>query len=256
MGVESTEDIPGSCQIRLAGIKGMLSLKVDFPPDKIGIRPSMCKFPSNHKILEVKRVAKANVSRDNKLFSQILLIMHHLRVPNRVFLDLQARAFAEMASEYDIDALELLEDPVDIAEVSKYVRNVVKHGRKGSRVAFSTDEFRVLTKYMTQAKAKINLRCSITLMLGVVDEHGLLEEGELLVGNGMVQGPVLICRSPCNAPGDIQKATAIAGVDKAPYAYLKDTLVFSAKGQRPLPDKLGGGDLDGDEYYVIVSWMC
>ena len=26
--------------------------------------------------------------------------------------------------------------------------------------------------------------------------------------------------------------------------------MFSAKGDRPLPDMLGGGDLDGDEYFV------
>jgi RNA-dependent RNA polymerase len=30
-------------------------------------------------------------------------------------------------------------------------------------------------------------------------------------------------------------------------------LVFSAKGDRPLGDMLGGGDLDGDEYFVVYE---
>ncbi len=32
--------IPGAAQIRIGGIKGMLSLKLDFKPSAIGIRPS------------------------------------------------------------------------------------------------------------------------------------------------------------------------------------------------------------------------
>jgi hypothetical protein len=67
----------------------------------------------------------------------------------------------------------------------------------------------------------------------------------------MVQGAVLICRSPCNMPGDIQKAYAVQGRTGQPFEYLKNTLVFSAKGARPLTDQLSGGDLDGDEYYII-----
>lgn len=132
-----------------------------------------------------------------------------------------------------------------------------------------------LRKLMMKAKTKVNLRCSLVLMLGVLDEHNLLDEGEVLVGNGSVQGAVLICRSPCNVPGDIQRAYAVTG--KSKLSHLKDVLVFSAKGERPLPDKLGkasffnsashcvrllcspcictfceaGGDLDGDEFYII-----
>lgn len=29
-------EVPGAIQIRLSGVKGMLSIKRDFPPDKIG----------------------------------------------------------------------------------------------------------------------------------------------------------------------------------------------------------------------------
>jgi hypothetical protein len=139
----SLHETPGAIQIRIGGVKGMLSLKLDFPPDKIGIRPSMVKFPSNHMILEVKRVASASRKPENKLFSQILLIMHHLKVPNRVFFDLQAKAFADMAFEYDPEALKrrFLETRVDIAADYEYTCQVLKYGRKEDGEAFSGAEF-------------------------------------------------------------------------------------------------------------------
>jgi RNA-dependent RNA polymerase len=87
------------------------------------------------------------------------------------------------------------------------------------------------------------------MMFGVIDEHGILEEGQVLVGNGSVTGPVLISRSPCLMPGDIQKAQAVAQQERfaETYSRMTNVIVFSAKGQRPLADKLGGGDLDGDQ---------
>lgn len=48
-------------------------------------------------------------------------------------------------------------------------------------------------------------------------------------------------------PGDIQKARAITSIEASPFVFLENTLVFSSKGERPLQDMLGGGDLDGDE---------
>jgi len=179
------DEIPGAIQIRMGGVKGMLSLKQDFPADCVGIRPSQVKFRSNHKILEVKAVAKANDKRDNKLFSQILLIMSHLKIPNRVILDLQALACAEMAAENgDKDVFNQIIAAKGIAKAYDYVHKVVRHGRKLNDEPFSPKEFAGLKKTMTKAKSRLNLRTNITLMLGVLDEHGYVGEGEVLVGNG------------------------------------------------------------------------
>lgn len=246
-------EVPGAIQVRMGGIKGMLTLKKDFPPDKVGIRPSMVKFRSSHMILEVKTVARANDSRDNKLFNQILLIMHHLKIPNRVFLDLQAMACAEMASEFDRAGFDRITAGKNIAEAYNYVNKVVGRGWKESGEPFSPAEFSSLKDTMLKARTRVNLRTNVTLMRGVPDEHGVLGAGEVLVGNGAVQGSVLICRSPCNMPGDIQRAYAIQGRQTEPFIYLKAVLVFSVNGTRPLADMLAGGDYDGDEYYVIVS---
>jgi hypothetical protein len=75
-----TRIIPGAVQIRIGGIKGMLSLDTNFDDDSIGIRPSMIKFPSDHRVLEVKRVANGYVRDDSntiftdKIFNQALMV--------------------------------------------------------------------------------------------------------------------------------------------------------------------------------------
>ena len=49
----------------------------------------------------------------------------------------------------------------------------------------------------------------------------------------------MILRSPCMFPGDIQKATAVDGKPGQAFAFLDEVIVFSARGDRPLADKLG-----------------
>ena len=92
--------------------------------------------------------------------------------------------------------------------------------------------------------------CYTHVGYALVGEHDILGPNEILVGNGMVQGPVWICRSPCTAPGDIQRAYAMPRRRKEPFSLLDDVLIFSARGNRPFLDMLVGDDLDEDEYYV------
>lgn len=88
-------------------------------------------------------------------------------------------------------------------------------------------------------------------MFGIIDEYDVLEENEVLVCNGKITGEVLILRAPCMFPGDIQKANAISGKPDKAFTCLDQVCVFSAKGDRPLADMLGGGDLDGDRFHII-----
>lgn len=73
-----------------------------------------------------------------------------------------------------------------------------------------------------------------------LDEYDILQENEVLVCNGKIQGQVLVLRAPCMFPGDIQRATAVAGKPGKAFTCLDQVIVFSAKGNRPLPDMLGG----------------
>ncbi|KAI0316865.1 RNA dependent RNA polymerase-domain-containing protein [Amylostereum chailletii] len=104
-------------------------------------------------------------------------------------------------------------------------------------------------------------------LVGVCDIHGELEHTEIfacvkpLDGRPTVylEGPVLISRSPTIHPGDVQVVHAIGRPKPGSFfavERLTNTVVFSAKGPRPIPSYLGGGDLDGDLYNLIPLIDC
>ena len=96
----------------------------------------------------------------------------------------------------------------------------------------------------------------------VVDFWGVLEENEVhLAFSSKFQDPqgkfsdvllhdrdVLVARSPAHLVSDVQRVKAVF---KTELRGLKDVIVFSAKGNVPLADKLSGGDYDGDK-----AWVC
>lgn len=114
-------------------------------------------------------------------------------------------------------------------------------------------------------RMKIRIPCS-TYVLIVADFWGFLEPGEVHLSfsnkfraEGSKSVPsfsdtlvedtdVLVGRSPAHFPSDIQKVKAIS---HPKLRKLKDVIVFSTKGLRPLADRLSGGDYDGDQ-----AWVC
>ena len=52
-------------------------------------------------------------------------------------------------------------------------------------------------------------------------------------------------------PGDIQIAHNVLPPPTHPLRRLRNSIVFSQKGERDLPSQLSGGDLDGDIFSVI-----
>ena len=98
-------------------------------------------------------------------------------------------------------------------------------------------------------------------VIGIADPSGTLEPGEIYFASseGFVDpitglkspylvANVLVARSPSSRPSDIQKVRAVF---RPELSHLYDVVVFSAKGPRPLADKLSGGDYDGDMF-----WIC
>ena len=278
--------MPGAVQVRIGGVKGMLTLKLDFPENKIGIRPSMVKFSSAHMFLDVKAIARWNQGRDEhsggvgrELFNQLVIVLDHLGVKTEVFSQLQRQQLVkalftkemhraakanheslrravetersvriDWRKRFNEDTLASLDT---LLSFGYYEDDLLKS--KGQKIELGHDELKKIVGELKHAKTKMHVYCEDTvLLMGVLDEEGYLEEGEVLVGNGKVGGvDVVISRSPCNHPGDIRKARAKAGDPK--YAHLSGCLVFSAKGARPLADMMAGGDLDGDEFYVIYD---
>ncbi|KAJ7151581.1 RNA dependent RNA polymerase-domain-containing protein [Mycena filopes] len=115
----------------------------------------------------------------------------------------------------------------------------------------------------TQVLREIKHRAHILIpgsytLIGVSDEWGCLEEGEIFATvvderaglNLPITGRIMITRSPQIHPGDIQFAQAVR---RPQLEHLRNVVVFSCKGSRSLPSKLGGGDLDGDIYNLLLD---
>ena len=98
------------------------------------------------------------------------------------------------------------------------------------------------------------------MLYGTVDCTNSLEDGEVFIQISdqtadapeelriIIDPRVIVTRMPCHHPGDV---LLLRAVDKPALHHLVDCIVFPAKGLRPHPTEMAGGDLDGDEY-----WTC
>jgi hypothetical protein len=93
---------------------------------------------------------------------------------------------------------------------------------------------------------------------GLMDETGFLEEGQIYcsvtvdgVSNTILGRDLIVTRAPTLHPGDIQLAEGVMPPPNSPLRKLSNCICFSQKGDRDLPSKLSGGDLDGDRYYIM-----
>lgn len=114
---------------------------------------------------------------------------------------------------------------------------------------------RTLGELMSRARIPVDLHQGM-VGVGVLDETGGLGEDEIFVQYTdpmtgeiyRVEGPVVVGRSPCLHPGDIQPVKAVYRDD---LRHLVDVVVFPNHGKRPIPSMLSGGDLDGDLMHVL-----
>ena len=98
-----------------------------------------------------------------------------------------------IALEHD----ESCENPLELLHDDKYIDNAFRKGRKSNHELFSLKELHAMKESMTACKERVNLPAQVRVMFGIIDESNLLEEGEVLVGNGAITGDVLVFRSPC-----------------------------------------------------------
>lgn len=108
-------------------------------------------------------------------------------------------------------------------------------------------------------KMSIQVPCSTYLFM-VVDFSSTLAENEVHVSFSskfQVEGfcdtllenmDILVARAPAHLPTDIQRVKVVS---LPQLRHLKDVIVFSTRGDKPLADKLSGGDYDGDK-----AWVC
>ncbi|KAJ3037013.1 hypothetical protein HDV00_002146 [Rhizophlyctis rosea] len=246
-------DNPSAVQFRQAGSKGVLTLDKNIPPDEIHIRPSQNKFESNHPALEICRLSFYSPGYLNRQF---------------VFIDIKDAAMASLDSiEEDAEfAIKILMENNDEHGVASMLIDLIKAGFYESRDPYLINLLRLFKAIQLKGikrRSRLHVPKSCHL-LGVMDETGLLKEGEVFCQFTVPESPGnewhgkprkeiirgtdgAVGRSPALHPGDIRRVMA---VDIPELHHLCDVVVFSQHGDRPLPNQLSGGDLDGDTFWI------
>ncbi|KAK7030077.1 RNA dependent RNA polymerase-domain-containing protein [Favolaschia claudopus] len=89
--------------------------------------------------------------------------------------------------------------------------------------------------------------------LGVVDHCGVLKEGEVYINiptrGGAQVGTVALMRNPAHDPDGVR---VLEAVNRPELKHLTNCIVF-ATGARSEPDRMGGGDLDGDTFFAVFD---
>ncbi|KAH9916863.1 RNA dependent RNA polymerase-domain-containing protein [Fomitopsis serialis] len=207
--------IPRVIQVRIAGSKGMLHVDHRMEGGKIRLPRSMVKFaaPTSNSI-EIAQVFEE--PSPFYLNRPMIMLLEGLGVPYEVFRRLQddtVRA-THTLTESLANSGWLLEMHGLVAEL-----NAVGYWQRA--MTFAVNHYLVVD------------------LVGVADFHGQLREGEIYARVKPTNGHEVV-----HAIGKPPEGSDLAKGD------LKNCIVFSTRGERPLPSYLGGGDLDGDMYNV------
>ncbi|KAK3905375.1 RNA dependent RNA polymerase-domain-containing protein [Staphylotrichum tortipilum] len=259
-----SKGFPTAFQVRRAGAKGMLTVDPLLQGGSMCVRPSMVKFESNDRELEICDVASKPMPM--VLNRQLIKILEDMGAPDTWFLNLQGRELRRLrgitATVYNTANFLRSQKIGESIQLSGLLRHVEAMG-----IDYRTDAFLrgavevVLLRELRLLKrrARIPVGKGMTLF-GVMDETGFLEENQVYVtyddesrhSEPPGPGQVIVTRSPALHPGDVQLATnRLPPHDGHPLAYHRNCIVFSKWGNRDLPSQLSGGDLDGDVFHVI-----
>lgn len=245
------------------GAKGMVSLDSRLQGNALRLRRSMIKFDgSASNELEIcdatYKPLRVFLNR------QFIKIMEDMGVDDNWFIDLQNK---------EVERLRAITDsPINASTFLKR-QSIGEHfhlpnlltGLSMENIDFRNDGFlsNVLEVTFLAELRMLKHKTRIPVpkgwhLHGVMDETGLLEEGEIFcvvieegVRSVISGSKLLITRAPALHPGDIQLVKGVIPPIDSPLMQLANCVVFSQKGQRDLPSQLSGGDLDGDRFYVI-----
>uniref|UniRef100_A0AC34QDD6 RNA-dependent RNA polymerase n=1 Tax=Panagrolaimus sp. JU765 TaxID=591449 RepID=A0AC34QDD6_9BILA len=262
---------PSAIQFRFPGFKGVLVLDQNLFEYQILFRRSQQKyFPylNGNNFLDVIKVSRPAGCRMNKTYIEIWCqnaAKHGQEIENRV------KNRIEQYYEETLQSLiEKLLDPTKFGEALELLPKYMDCSKMRSFTpeTFQSEPFFrqlvqsnvIMELKFVAEKQQINIPKNFgRTAIGVADFTRRLKEGEVYFcyseslnskckAKFIVSGPVAIIRSPALSLGDLQFVTA---VDCPELHHLENVLVFSTYGDRPIQDKLSGGDLDGDEYVII-----
>ncbi|QDS67978.1 hypothetical protein FKW77_009170 [Venturia effusa] len=273
----STEDPPSVYQFRLGGCKGVLAIAPDVRGNEVHIRPSQAKFAAIHEGLEIIRTSSYVTAYLNR---QIILVLSTLNVPDEVFrrkLDVQLENLTHAMVDEQV-ALRELQKSIDFNQMTLTIAGMVLDGFMRVKEPFMMSTLNLwrswTVKYLKE-KAKITIEQGACL-LGCVDEYAVLkghfddaqptEDASLedrmaalpevfcyvdQKKTGIyepIEGICILARNPSLHPGDIR---VVRAVDKQELHHLRNAVVLPQTGDRDLGNMCSGGDLDGDDYWII-----
>lgn len=196
---------------------------------------------------------------------QMITLLSSRGIPDNVFLALLERMVHSLVNALvdNTMAQQLLASSVDIGydEFSfapmAAAYNMLVAGISVTQDAYLQGTMTAMYNRMMvdlQTRSRIFVPESVTLM-GIMDETMTLQPGEVffqLSGEDTVDTAslkrVLVGRSPSLHCGDYRILTPRS---VPALSHLFDVVVFPALGDRPHPNEMSGGDLDGDIYFVV-----
>ncbi|KAI0011382.1 RdRP-domain-containing protein [Xylariaceae sp. FL0662B] len=274
----NTRAPPSAFQIRLGGCKGLLVQWPDVPFNEIHLRPSQKKFNSSAKSLEIIKESRFSVATLNK---QTINILSCLGVPDSVFTDMLKKQLAnyERAMEDPTTAMELLSRYVDQNGITTTIAQMIVDGfMRGQEPFFMAilQVWRAWSMRLLREKARIVVDKG-AFVFGCIDETRSLRGHDQSTESSenkdpdtlpqiflqvpktgtkpgepanytVITGICVVGRNPSLHPGDIR---VVEAVDVPALRHLRDVVVFPANGDRDIPSMCSGGDLDGDDFFVI-----
>lgn len=239
-------------QIRVGGIKGVISLYDEMEGEEVMFRESMKKFDSSHNMLEV-----LNHSFSIPLFlnRHVILLLSSFGVPNEVFLNLQHNDLMKclQALIQDEKALSFVKSHSRIFDWQMFPDDQVVHEPFFRQILIS-NTIQLVSGIINQAHISVSKG---RVLMGVLDETNTLEYGEVYAHiveedfDMELEGEVVVFRNPCVLPSDVRVLSAVIPNKKRMRNLYQNCLVLPSRGPDSHARECSGGDLDGDLYYVI-----
>lgn len=274
LGIRS-KAAPSAFQFRLGGCKGILVVWPDAKEKQVHIRKSQQKFTAVYNGLEIIRCSKFSMATLNR---QTITILSALGVEDEVFLQMLFEQLESYQNAMDNDelAVNLLLRYIDDNHMTINIATMIRNGfmtQKDPFVMSLLYLWRAWSIKLLKEKARIIVEDG-AFLFGCVDETGTLQgytKPKVPPGKNpeekdlpeifvqvpdkkdpeqykVIVGLCLIGRNPSLHPGDLR---VVRAVDNPQLRHLRDVVVLPSTGDRDIASMCSGGDLDGDDYFVI-----
>ncbi|KAI0345277.1 RdRP-domain-containing protein [Trametopsis cervina] len=282
---------PSAYQIRFLGCKGMVSVDPLLEGVMMRVRKSMVKFEGafvDRASIEIARAfERPNACNLNR---PLIMVLEDRGVSQEAFLRLQKKAISNvhMSSDTVMRARQLFrEQQLGGAYRIAYLfqcMNALGLGMAAEKTASYQLNDPFFERIIQYAKNHVLRAMKHAARIPIPDSYllvGVADEGPAYQAEGMedvfclsemqiyacvqnsvdeepiwLEGSVSISRSPVVHPGDVQRVHAIGKPPEGKlclFRDLKNCVVLPSVGTRSLASMLGGGDLDGDMYSIIVE---